>query len=155
MIEQIYADIEDIPTDALDELKYEAISYASGLFDIDEIVDFLRDFNDYSGTFVGYVDSYFVRKYSCETRNFRFVVIGRRYVKDSCVCDEEMDKSIYITDLREESRQKEAEKIENSKKWDDLVSMIQTGDTELVTKILLDGLKKYKCPDEKFQCELE
>ena len=143
-----YKNFEDIPSDALEELKYEALNtddFFQEIDSIDNIIHFLKDINDYSGDYVGREPSGDMYSYSLTTKTYKFEAIGRCYIKSggSCVCPEEMDESINITVIKDEL---ELKKANNSNKWDKLIGI---GVDECITQSLLDKLKQYKCPDEK------
>ena len=74
-----YKTIRDIPKDALEELQYEAraIEFKGKLDTIDDIIDLLKDNNDYSGDYVGCERSSDVYHYTLTSNCYRQTLYKR------------------------------------------------------------------------------
>lgn len=118
---------------------------SEAITDIEELVELLRE----SGNSEESVDSCYIHNtYTTKTSDgkFMFVVTGSSYRKDQCVCDQEMDQDVTVTDLvllQVEKEVKEAEASDReSKTW---VSFFEGKTFEDLKSELL----KYKFPKLK------
>lgn len=148
---------QHIPNDAMTELVAQAKSYDpsfTSFKDMEEVIDFIRE--DYNRD--KEIDScYITYTYRLETTNFKFEAVGQCYLKDSCICDEQMLDEIFILDKREieaanlaEQRQKQLDKIfakeTSDAKWVELFTRIKNSNGTMDD--LLIELKGYKFPTE-------
>ena len=145
--------IEDIPQEAYDALMKDVEQYDMSFEDIGEIQEYIEECGDHDEN----IDSDYVNHdYSMVVGNYLFECYGSQYIKDQCICDEEMGENIYISNVKEkkesEKKEKEAKqnkaKVESSKKWDTFFDEINSEldlDTENSDK-LKDILTGYKFP---------
>jgi hypothetical protein len=153
MINLEVSKIEDIPQDAFDALMKDAEKYECTFEDIDDLQEYIKEGGDYNEE----IDSSHVNNnYFMEVNGFLFECYGSQYRKDQLICDEDMDGSVYITDV---VKQKEAEKkakadkankakTEAFKKWDNFFDEINSDlglDTETTEK-LKSIMSGYKFP---------
>lgn len=157
MIKKRIKHFQHIPNDAINELVAEAKSYDpsfTGFNDMEEVIDLIREAWDRDKE----IDScYITYTYKYETSNFKFEAVGQCYLKDSCICDEQMLDEIFIVDKREiqaanlaEQRQKQLDKIfakeTSDAKWVELFTRIKNSNGTMDD--LLTELKGYKFPTE-------
>lgn len=147
-----YDYLQHIPKDALDELIAE--NNNQPFKDLDEVIEFIREGYDREKE----IDScYITYTYQLTTDNFKFEAIGQCYLKDSCICDEQMVDEVLITSFKEEralqlaeQRQKQLDKIfakeQSDAKWVELFNQIKNSNGTMDD--LLVELKKYKFPVE-------
>jgi tellurite resistance protein len=103
-------------------VKYEPMT------EIGNIIGLIQDWGDYDKE----IDSLYITKtytMSTDDNKFDLEVIGSSYLKDQCICDEEMSDEITVIDNEVLKIQVEAEKViksekkkvENAKKWADFI----------------------------------
>ena len=130
------------------ESKYEPMT------DMDSIIDLIQDWGDYDKE----IDSCYITKtYQLDTDDGKFTleVIGSSYLKDHCICDEQMSDEITVIDngmLKaqadvEKEVKKEKDKIANTKKWQDFINESQKVYVD-ADKILNELMNNYKFPSK-------
>ena len=120
--------------------------------DISDIIELIQNWGDYDKE----IDSCYITKtYQLYTGKFTLEVIGSSYLKDQCICDEEMEDEITVIDNEilkaqaeiEKAAKKEKKKVENSKKWQDFISESQKIYVD-ADEILNNLMNNYKFPDK-------
>ena len=100
--------------------------------DIGDIAELIQDWGDYDKE----IDSCYITKtYQLYTDDGKFTleVIGTSYLKDHCICDEQMSNEITVIDNEMLKAQAELDKVaksekkksENTKKWNDFINESQ------------------------------
>jgi hypothetical protein len=153
MINLEVSKIEDIPQDAFDALMKDAEQYECTFEDVDDLQEYIREGGDYNEEMGS---SYVENTYFMEVNGFLFECYGSQYIKDQLICDEQMDSSVYITNVNEKKEVEQKEKAdkankaksESFKKWDDFFDGINADlglDTETTVK-LKEIMSGYKFP---------
>jgi hypothetical protein len=150
--------LKEIPSKAMKSLVEAMQKYEPTFVEFDsmeDIVQFIRE-GGRSKKSVEY--DYINYAYTYEVGEWIFEAYGSCYIKDSCICDEDMADCISITskaDIQNEKQAKEREKQlakvfakeTSDKNWDDFFSRIES---ELLSNDeILTELKKYKFPTEQ------
>ena len=145
--------IEDIPQEAFDALMKDAEQYESTFEDVDDLQEYIKECGDYNEE----MDSDYVNNsYFMEVNGFSFECYGSQYIKDQLICDEQMDGSVYVTNVKEKieadkkvkSEKANKAKTEAFKKWDNFFDVINGDlglDSETTVK-LKDIMSEYKFP---------
>ena len=122
--------------------------------DIGDIAELIQDWGDYDKE----IDSCYITKtYQLDTDDGKFTleVIGTSYLKDHCICDEQMSDEITVIDngmLKaqadvEKEVKKEKDKIANTKKWQDFINESQKVYVD-ADEILNELMNNYKFPSK-------
>lgn len=117
------------------------------------LCDIAREYGDQT-LFNEEIYDYFVNEYCIKTENYRFVFSQRSYIKEryEVVCDPYWDDAIVCVNLKEEAIQLENEKNEklnaSNAKWDELISMWNNKNAEIIPKSFEDTLKQYQFPEK-------
>lgn len=106
----------------------------------EDFVDFVREGSDY----IKDIDScYITYTYNLTTDNYKFEVVGQCYLKDQCICDEQMNHVIYVYDLKEERLEKSKLFLSKTQKnFDDWNNFLKDKTLEEVANELM----KYEFP---------
>ena len=137
MAEIVKVQTEDYTQDEINEFLED--------FDFECFQEIIRDCGDYEKTtdfdYINYEYSY-----TLPSGKYKLRTYGSKYLKDRCICDLEMDESVYIVDveLENESKKKakDAKKVKQDEDWTNLFE----GKTK---EELLEILKGYKFPITK------
>jgi hypothetical protein len=145
--------IEDIPQDAFDALMKDAEQYECTFDDLDDLQEYIKEGGDYNEEMGS---SYVENSYFMEVNGFLFECYGSQYIKDQSICDEQMDSSVYVTNVNEKKeadKKAKSEKANKAKteafnKWNDFFDNIN-GDLGLdneTTVKLKSIMSEYKFP---------
>jgi hypothetical protein len=153
MINLHVTELEKIPQEAYDALMRSAEEYDIIFEDIDDVQEYIRE----GAWSEEKIDScYIYNNYPMEIEGYLFECVGSQYIKDQCICDEQMEEGIYITDLKakaeadKKAKEEKANKAKTEafKKWDSFFEEINSelGLDNETTEKLKGIMSQYKFP---------
>ena len=91
------------------------------LIDFKELIEYIKDISgDYSEE---YSLCYKTSNYTLFINKIEYVVVGKSYLKDGCICDQRMEDYIITTNLSEKEEEANQNKLDNQAKWMDFIHM--------------------------------
>lgn len=126
-----YNDRDEYEIDSLVLWNYLQQKYEP-MTELSDIIELIQNWGDYEKE----IDSCYITKtYQLYTDDDKFILeaVGSSYLKDQCICDEEMSDEICVIDNEalkaqekiEKATKKEKKKVEHSKKWQDFINESQ------------------------------
>lgn len=122
--------------------------------ELSDIIELIQNWGDYEKE----IDSCYITKtYQLDTDDGKFTleVFGSSYLKDHCICEEEMTDEITVIDNeilkieyeQEKVAKKEKTKIANGKKWQDFITESRKVYVD-ADEILNELMNNYKFPSK-------
>lgn len=111
----------------------------------DDFIDLIFESSDHVDEKIDY--DYIYHTYQLETETYILTLYGDQYLKDQCICDLDLDRSVINVINKDEARLEEEKKKQietdaNRKKWEDLFK-------DMTKEELFDILKDSKFPLSK------